>query len=59
MRSSGLSAALGGGERLNPHFLFETSKRKSPFTVKRKDVGAYRHLRFVFLCLAVVTAQQN
>ena len=25
-------------ERLHPHFLFETSKRKRPCTVKRKDV---------------------
>jgi len=27
-----------GAGHLNPHFLFETSKRKRPFTVKRKNV---------------------
>ena len=44
----GVSAGFAGGERLHPHFLFETSKRKSPCTVKRKDVGAYRCIGFHF-----------
>ena len=39
------------GAGMNPHFLFDASKRKRPFTVKRKDALAQNGTSWCLFCL--------
>ena len=54
-----MSGGPTAGERLHPHFLFETSKRKRPCTVKRKDVSARQSCREVRAARGMTAARSS